>query len=91
MTERFVADPNTNRYTEIGGEPQAYDAAGNLTMDWELYNYTYDYENRLIEITYGSGPAIDIAEYAYDALGRRIKKYDAKADVIAALFKKGLI
>ena len=37
----------------------------------------YDYENRIVKIVKDSN---DIAEYAYDALGRRIKKYDAVAD-----------
>jgi len=69
-----------NRYYQNGGNSLGTDDAGNLTMDWELYNYYYDYENRLIEITYGSGPAVDIAEFAYDARGRRIEKYDAEAD-----------
>ena len=77
----YLVDSDTNRYTEIGGEPQTYDAAGNLTMDWLQYHYSYDYENRLIEVyQVDLEETIDIAEYAYDALGRRIEKYDAQAD-----------
>ena len=57
----------------------AYDDAGNLTRDERGYEYDYDYENRLIKIT-RSNPAVTIAEYTYDALGRRIEVYDAVAD-----------
>ena|GEM_PF-4881354 len=45
-------------------------------MDKDDYDYQYDYENRIIKITADGN---DIAEYAYDALGRRIKKVDSKA------------
>jgi len=37
-SQNYVVDSDTNRYTEIGGEPQVYDAAGNLVMDWEQYH-----------------------------------------------------
>ncbi len=53
-----------------------YDAAGNLTKDKDGYQYYYDYENRIVKITKDSN---DKAEYTYDALGRRIKKYDSVA------------
>ena len=54
-----------------------YEAAGNVTKDNNGYEYEYDYENRIVKTTKDSS---DIAEYAYEALGRRIKKYDAVAD-----------
>jgi hypothetical protein len=71
--------PNiTNRYTAVGGQPLAYDAAGNLTQDHDGYRYVYDYENRITRIYKLNGQTeIDVAQYAYDALGRRIGKYDA--------------
>ena len=52
--------------------------AGNLTRDHNGYEYSYDYENRLREITDGTDT---VAVYTYDALGRRIEKieYDAGA------------
>jgi len=53
------------------------DAAGNLTKDKDGYTYEYDYENRITKITRGGN---DIAEFAYDALGRRIKKRDCVGD-----------
>ena len=37
------------------------------------YEYYYDYENRLVRVTDGSST---IAEYDYDALGRRIMTDD---------------
>jgi len=48
-----------------------YDSAGNLTADKDGYEYQYDYENRIVKITKDDN---DIAEFAYDALGRRIEK-----------------
>ena len=50
-----------------------YDDAGNLTKDKDGYEYEYDYENRIVKITKDSN---DIAEFAYDALSRRIEKKD---------------
>ncbi|MBN2271874.1 MAG: hypothetical protein JXN61_14750, partial [Sedimentisphaerales bacterium] len=38
--------------------------------------YEYDYENRITKITKDE---TNIAEFAYDALGRRIKKVDSVA------------
>jgi len=52
--------------------PPALNAAGNLTRDRDGYEYEYDYENRIVKITKDSS---DIAEFAYDALGRRIKRF----------------
>ena len=48
-----------------------------LTTDKDGYIYEYDYENRITKITRDGN---DIAEYAYDALGRRIWKRDSIAD-----------
>jgi len=41
-----------------------------------LERYEYDYENRIVKITKDGN---DIAEFAYDALGRRIRKIDSVA------------
>jgi YD repeat-containing protein len=70
----YVIDANTNRYISVGGAALDYDAAGNLTTDKDGYEYEYDYENRITEIK--KNGSITVAEFAYDALGRRIKKYD---------------
>ncbi len=75
------ATPNlANRYTAVGGQSLAYDAAGNLTQDHDGYHYVYDYENRVTRIYKMDGQSeVDVAQYVYDALGRRIGKWDAMA------------
>ena len=44
--------------------------------DRQGYVYEYDYENRIVKIKEGNN---DRAEFAYDALGRRIRKIDSVA------------
>jgi RHS repeat-associated protein len=51
------------------GPPYAYDAAGNMTNDG-THSYTYDPENRVLQIDNGS-----TAEYLYDANGHRVTSY----------------
>ena len=75
--EVYIVDANTNRYASIDSNSLTCDAAGNITQDKQGYAYSYDYENRLAKVTKDGN---DIAEFAYDAFGRRIKKYDVKAD-----------
>lgn len=55
-----VFDPIMRRYL--------YDENGNMRKK-NAWQYTYDYENRLIEVRKGSDV---VAQYAYDYLGRRI-------------------
>ena len=50
-TENYVVNSQTNRYNSVGGNNLTYDEAGNLTTDPNGYEYSYDYENRLIKIT----------------------------------------
>jgi RHS repeat-associated protein len=76
--EAYTVDSLSNRYSAVGGTSQAYDAAGNLAVDADGYGYSYDYESRIVEIN--DADANTIVQYAYDALGRRIKRYDAVAD-----------
>ncbi|MBL7107504.1 MAG: hypothetical protein ISS77_07865 [Phycisphaerae bacterium] len=75
--ENYVVNNITNYYTSIDGNSIGYDDAGNMTADKDGYKYYYDYENRLVKVTKSSGPEVDVAEYAYDALGRRIRKIDS--------------
>jgi RHS repeat-associated protein len=49
----------------------SYDENGNLSEDGQGYIYTYDYRNRLVKVEFDTDM---IAEYTYDALGRRIAK-----------------
>lgn len=66
-----TVDPATNRVTAMAGINFIYDASGNLIQD-DLYKYTYDAENRLVEIqTLGSSV---ISTYAYDGYGQRSVK-----------------
>jgi YD repeat-containing protein len=77
-TVNFTVQASTNRYTSIGGNSITHDDAGNLTVDRQGYVYFYDYENRVVKIEDSSNN--DVAEYAYDALGRRIRMIDKAAD-----------
>ena len=71
----YARNSLTNRYDQTGTYDikAEYDNAGNTTKDPNAYEYEYDYENRIVKITKGE---TDIAEYAYDDLGRRIEKDD---------------
>lgn len=48
-----------------------------MDIDKGDYMYQYDYENRITKVL-KAGP-ITVAEFAYDALCRRIKKTDSVA------------
>ena len=61
-----------NALTAIDGTTLVYDNNGNLIDDNEN-TYQYDYENCLVKITRKSD-AVVLAEYKYDALGRRGEK-----------------
>ena len=65
-----------NEITAINAQALQHDANGNLTNDG-CHAYTYDEENRLVQVvrlgTLPGDPRV-VAQYAYDALGRRIAK-----------------
>jgi RHS repeat-associated protein len=77
-----VYGPNNavNEYTSINSVPVTHDDNGNLTADHRGYSYIYDNESRLVRIYiddtapagYNPGDT-HIAEFEYDALGRRIE------------------
>ncbi len=74
---RNTVDELTNRYTAIDANSLAYDDAGSLTQDKDGYRTTYDYENRPVRIAKLDGQTeVTVATFAYDALGRRIRKQD---------------
>ena len=79
----YVVDETTNRYTTVAGNSLDYDSAGNMAEDQDGYDYQYDYENRLVNVCLDGN---DVAEFSYDALGRRIEKYDAVADVVSRYY-----
>ena len=68
-----------NQYTSTPFDTQAHDENGNLGIRTTAVGstvYYYDYANRLVQIDVpsGQGTMTTIASYAYDALGRRIRK-----------------
>ena len=73
-TENYTVNDVNNQYNTIGGEALSYDAAGNVTCDADGYMYSWDHENHLttIQKTNTSGELELVAEYVYDALGRRV-------------------
>lgn len=63
-----------NRVVSIGSNSYSYDNNGNLTQKTDssgTWAYTWDYENRLKQVTRPDSTTIT---YQYDALGRRIQR-----------------
>ena len=71
-TVMSFASNNVNEYTQVNGSQYLYDNRGNL-LDDGTYLYSYDCENRLIEIK-DKSTGETIAKYSYGPFGRRIKK-----------------
>ncbi len=76
-----------NEYLTIGGSPLTYDAAGNLTVDQAGRQYSYDEHNRLKQIKNAS--SVVLADYTYDALGRRITFNDPVAATTTRYYYDG--
>jgi hypothetical protein len=86
MTRSYTRN-GVNEYTSVAAgqiaQDTVYGPRGNLIQDEGFdgepdddFLYTYDMENRLIQVDYdpdapGGDPAEPVAEYRYDALGRR--------------------
>jgi|GEM_PF-1237932 len=83
----YAVDTLTNRYDSIGANSLEYDPAGNLIKDRDGYHYEYDYENRIVEVLDDANNAV--AQFAYDALGRRIRKKDLVADEATLYYYNG--
>lgn len=63
-----------NKVVTIGTNSYAYDSNGNLTQKIDstgTWTYTWDYENRLKQVTRPDSTTIT---YKYDALGRRVQR-----------------
>ncbi len=71
-TTTTYTDNNLNQYTAVGSYTYVHDKNGNLTDDGSQ-KYEYDYKNQIVRIKQAS---TTIAEYEYDALGRRVEKDD---------------
>ena len=69
-TIAFTAN-EMNEYVTVGGQAQTHDQNGNRTSDGNR-TFVYDFANRVIQITDTSQSLV--ANYKYDALGRRIQK-----------------
>jgi len=76
-----------NEYPTIGGTAISYDAAGNLSVDQGGRQYSYDELNRLTQIRNASSTVL--ANYTYDALGRRITFNDPVAAVTTRFYYDG--
>ena len=66
-----------NEYTKVSTTARGHDASGNLTDDG-TYTYQWDYASRLTRIERNSDSGT-VAVLDYDAIGRRVLKYDAVA------------
>jgi YD repeat-containing protein len=70
------ADFQMNQYTTTGCDARQYDENGNLQATesgGKVIVRGWDYKNRLVSITDPTDPAAGvIAQYSYDALGRRL-------------------
>lgn len=63
-----------NKVVIIGSNSYSYDSNGNLTLKIDnsgTWTYTWDYENRLKQVTRPDSTTIS---YKYDALGRRVQR-----------------
>jgi RHS repeat-associated protein len=65
-------DNNLNQYTVVGGVNRSHDGNGNVSDDG-TYLYEYNYKNLICRVKLKSDSST-VAEYKYDALGRRVEK-----------------
>ena len=73
--DKNIFDPDLNPANNrmATGQGWAYDAAGNVITDPEGRTFTYDAENKQIEVENSSSQTI--GEYFFDGDGKRVKKY----------------
>jgi len=82
VTTAYTLATAANEYATVGGAPVVYDAAGNLIQDEAGWQYVYDERSLLTQVKDDSGGVV--ANYTYDALGRRI----IFEDVVAGTTKR---
>lgn len=70
-TTKYNAD-STDRYSQIDGSTQKYDAAGNLIDDGR-FQFRYDGFSRLVRVT-DSASRKDVLTQSYDPLGRVVRR-----------------
>jgi|GEM_PF-2155711 len=76
-----------NEYPTIAGSALTYDQAGNLSVDRDGRQYTYDEQNRLTQIK--ASDQTVLANFTYDALGRRIVFENPVAGVTTRYYYDG--
>jgi YD repeat-containing protein len=81
-----LANP-ANEYGAINGHPLTYDPAGNLILDEDGRHYFYDEQNRLTQVQKADSTVL--ANYTYDALGRRMTFQDAVAGTTTRYYYDG--
>ena len=72
----YTSGQDNQLLSETGGVNYGYDDKGNRTSKIDgavTTNYTYDFENRLSQVSNTSGTIVD---HVYDALGNRIAKIE---------------
>lgn len=77
----WTYDAQNDELAAYDGVSYTYDGNGNRLTKTDaagLSTYTYDYENRLVRVDLPGGQFV---EFAYDALGRRVKKRNADGTV----------
>ena len=76
-----------NEYVSIAGSAVFYDEAGNLEFDEDGRQYSYDEHNRLTQVK--AADETVLANYTYDALGRRIAFEDPVAGTTVRYYYAG--
>ena len=79
MLLTFTGNNPSNPANNNRMDGYAYDAAGNLLNDGTNF-YTYDAENRIIEVQQGSASGAVLATYEYDADGQRVHRTGVTTD-----------
>lgn len=79
MLLTFTGNNPSNPANNNRMDGYSYDAAGNLLNDGTNF-YTYDAENRIIEVQQGSASGAVLATYEYDADGQRVHRTGVTTD-----------
>jgi RHS repeat-associated protein len=83
FTGNNPANPANNNRMDIQGGSYMYDAAGNMLTDGANF-YTYDAENRIIEVQQTNSGGKILATYQYDADGQRVHRTGVTSDTCDA-------
>jgi YD repeat-containing protein len=71
-------DPSTNRFTT--GQGYTYDFNGNLITDAQNRKFSFNGDNKQVEVKDANN--VSIGQYFYDADGRRVKKITATENTV---------